>query len=90
MLDIRVQPAIIKTRGDVAQLEERLLRMQEVRGSSPLISTMNRKELQEVGNRGVAGLFVFQGNVYHFFTTWHIVEKILFWQGCENFLLQRL
>jgi hypothetical protein len=25
--------------GDVAQLEERLLRMQEVRGSNPLIST---------------------------------------------------
>jgi hypothetical protein len=32
--------------------------MQEVRGSSPLISTMNRKELQGVGNRGIAGLFV--------------------------------
>ena len=33
--------------------------MQEVRGSSPLISTMNRKELQEVVNRKVAGLFAF-------------------------------
>lgn len=32
-------PGIIKSCGDVAQLEERLLRMQEVRGSNPLIST---------------------------------------------------
>jgi hypothetical protein len=38
-LDIGDFPDIIKTCGDVAQLEERLLRMQEVRGSSPLIST---------------------------------------------------
>ena len=39
MLDILPPDAIIKPRGDVAQLEERLLRMQEARGSSPLIST---------------------------------------------------
>jgi hypothetical protein len=50
--------------------------MQEVRGSSPLISTMIRKELQEVGNRGVAGLFVFPATVYHFFTTRYIVSQI--------------
>ena len=50
--------------------------MQEVRGSSPLISTIIRKELQEVGNLGVAGLFAFQANVYRFFTTRHVVKQI--------------
>ena len=50
--------------------------MQEVRGSNPLISTMNKEGLQEVGNLGVAGLFYFQANVYHLFTTRQIIQQI--------------
>ncbi len=50
--------------------------MQEVRGSSPLISTTNRLELQEVGNRGIVGLFCLRANVYHFFATRYVVKQI--------------
>ena len=55
-------------RGAVAQLEERLNGIQEVRGSTPLSSTKIRQELQWVGNRQVAGLLHCWANVYHLFT----------------------
>jgi hypothetical protein len=37
---------------------------------------MIQERLQGVGNLGVASLFVFSANVYHFFTTRHIVKQI--------------
>ncbi len=50
--------------------------MQEVRGSSPLISTMNKEGLQGVGNHGVVGLFFFQADVYHLFSARQIIQQI--------------
>ncbi len=35
---------------------------------------MNKEGLPEVGNLGVAGLFYFQANVYHLFTTRQIMQ----------------
>jgi hypothetical protein len=42
-------------------LEERLLRMQEARGSNPLISTIIMKELQGVGNLRIDNPFILKG-----------------------------
>jgi hypothetical protein len=44
---------------------ETMCRMIEAKGAYP-----------EVGNRGVAGLFVFQANIYPFFTTRYVVKQI--------------